>query len=385
MVKMSKSDLPAENAVPTRRAVLCSEYSVDLPLTSSVDPLEIRDRLGLPSYVDMDYFPMQNAVVTIWAAINAPEMHKLYPNVFEKKYCDRQIPALMFGGCAVKIHCKDANSGGLLARNVKDTDFIVPKKEGWKFYGILQRMHKAFGTHYMTFVTSNDRRFTNCRYGERYRATTINGVTEDGTPTITVMDVLCDTFNFRHKLDIRDAFERYRENLYTIGLENLLLSKAQFIMDGTKEEAERLKEHGQEHRILAYPYYDKGGVIIGMEEKDVKDVCAIFLDHPVKVDARVGGVAGTAGVGGAVTAGAAEIDTEKLNKVLRKDENLALTVRLNLGNMVEHPDVLGRWLGRNEVSTVTDRIEALLKCLPKVDKKKNKPWWNTAVETPVIE
>jgi hypothetical protein len=34
---------------------------------------------------------------------------------------------------------------------------------------------------------------------------------------------------------------------------------------------------------------------------------------------------------------------------------------------------------------VIQRIQELLEVLPVVDKKWDKPWWNTAVETPVIE
>jgi len=62
-----------------------------------------------------------------------------------------------------------------------------------------------------------------------------------------------------------------------------------------------------------------------------------------------------------------------------------LTVTLNLKNLVEKSDVLGKWMSKSEVSAVTDRINALLKELPTVDKKWDKPWWNTAVETPIIE
>ena len=62
-----------------------------------------------------------------------------------------------------------------------------------------------------------------------------------------------------------------------------------------------------------------------------------------------------------------------------------MTVTLNLKNLVEKSDVLGKWMSKSEVSAVTDRINALLKELPTVDKKWDKPWWNTAVETPIIE
>ncbi|MDQ7031260.1 MAG: hypothetical protein Q9M37_00870, partial [Desulfonauticus sp.] len=99
---------------------------------------------------------------------------------------------------------------------------------------------------------------------------------------------------------------------------------------------------------------------------DVRDVCAIFLDHEIG-------------------AGAEKIDAKKMHKVLKKDKKFTLTVRLNLGNIADKTDVLTEWMSKSEISTVTDRIEELLKQLPVVDKKWNKPWWNTAVETPVIE
>jgi hypothetical protein len=57
-----------------------TSYEVDLPLTSYVDAEELRDSLGLPSYIDLSYFPMKSAMVVLWAAVNAPKLHELYPN-----------------------------------------------------------------------------------------------------------------------------------------------------------------------------------------------------------------------------------------------------------------------------------------------------------------
>jgi hypothetical protein len=119
-------------------------YDVELPLTSNVDPAELREQ----------------------------------------------------------IHCPSANSEGPLARAIKDTDFIVPKKQGVEFYKLLLNMDKAFGTHFKSFATANDRRFNAWRHGERYRVTTINGVTEDGLPTITVLDLFCDYIDLRHKVEV---------------------------------------------------------------------------------------------------------------------------------------------------------------------------------------
>lgn len=341
-------------------------YEVELPLTAEVDPDEIRSKIGLPSYIDLSYFPMKNALVTIWAALNAAELHNLYPQSFTKRVSDKPIPVLMFGGAAVKILCEHANGNSTLSRKMKDTDFIVPKKQGSNFYKLLLGMDKAFGTRYTSFRTKSDAIFNGMRHGERYRIRTINGVTAEGVPTVTVLDIFCDSINLRHEVEVKEAFEKHRENLYTIGLENLIMSKAQFITDFPKKGLEELEKNGCEYRILPYQYYTADKIVLGMEEKDVKDVCAIFLDHPVGK-------------------GSEEIDADRMRKALEKDSKLALTVTLNLRNLAEKPETLERWMNKTDVAMVVDRIQALLEVLPKVDKKWDKPWWNTAVETPMIE
>ncbi|MGQ9782278.1 MAG: hypothetical protein ACUVQ8_08620 [Nitrososphaeria archaeon] len=340
-------------------------YDIELPLTSYVNPLELRDKLCLPSYIDVNYYPMEWGIVALYAAINAPRLHELYPNVFEKRVSKELIPALFFGGAAVKIHCQSANGTGPLARGIKDTDFIVPKKQGMDFYRLLLNLDKLFGTKYKSFATKNDKRFNAWRYGERYRLTTINGITASGTPTITVLDLFCDNIDLRHKIQIKEAFEEFKDNLYTIGLEHLVLTKAQLITDLPKEKVNEFKEHGQDYRILSYPFYASDKMIIGMEEKDVKDVCAIFLDHPIGE-------------------GAEEVNARKMRRMLDKDKKFALTVTLNLKNIVEKEDVLKKWLSSGQTEVIVDRIQALLKELPYVDKKWDKPWWNTAVETPIL-
>jgi hypothetical protein len=307
-------------------------------------------------------------MVILYAAMNAPKLHELYPNAFEKKVSDKPIPALLFGGAAVKIHCQSANGTGRLARAIKDTDFIVPKKQGINFFKLLLGMDKAFGTMYTSFATANDRRFNMWRAGERYRLTTINGITADGLPTITVLDLFCNRINLRHRVEVKDLslFERYKENLYTVGLEGLLLSKGQFIFDMPKETIEALKQKGQEYRILQYPYFARDRIIIGMEEKDLKDVAAMFLDHDVGK-------------------GNEKINVQQMRKAFENDKKLALTVTLNIRNLVERPEILAKWLSKSEASAVAGKIEAFFKELPKVDKKWDRPWWNTEVETPIIQ
>ena len=341
-------------------------YEVEIPLTSNVDPEEIRNKLGLPQYIDLNYFPMKTALVTLWAAQNAPELHKTHPSAYEKKVSDKPINVLMFGGAAVKILCEHANGANPLARQIKDTDYITPKKQGNEFYKLLLGLEKAFGTCYKSFKTKSDAIFNAMRQGDRYRIRTINGVTQEGMPTGTVLDIFCDSINLRHKIDIKDEFEKNQENLHTIGLENLLLSKTQFIMDYPKAEQEELKKCNCEYRILPYSHYAPDMLVLGMEEKDIKDVCVIFIDHPIGKESGA-------------------LDADKLRKILEKDTKLALTVTLNLQNLVQKPEILERWIKKSDASKVENRIHELLNTLPTVDKKWNKPWWNTAVETPKIQ
>jgi hypothetical protein len=227
-------------------------------------------------------------------------------------------------------------------------------------------MEQAFGTCYKSFKTKSDAIFNAMRQGDRYRIRTINGVAPDGTPTTTVLDLFCDSINLRHKIDVKEEFNRPKENMHTIGLENLILSKTQFIMDFPKTEQEQLKKCNCEYRILDYPHYANNMFVLGMEEKDTKDICVIFLDHPIGD-------------------GMGAIDAEKLKKTLEKDTKLALTVTLNLQNLVQKPETLERWMKKPDTTKVRDRVNELLASLPKVDKKWGKPWWNTAVETPLIQ
>lgn len=353
------------------KAVLYEEvggekYEVNLPLTSYVDIKTLMNELGLPSYIDLEYFPMRSAIVTIWASQKASELHELYPNAYEKRISKEPIAALLFGGAAMKVQCPHSNGKGGLSRSLKDVDLIVPKKQGSRFCKLLLSMDKAFGTQCRYFRTKADRLFNAMRQGERYRVRTINGITSDGLPTVAVLDLFCDSIDLRHKIEVKDSFESCKENLYTIGLENLILSKAQFIMDFPKSDVNLLEQQQQEFRILPYSWYSPDQVILGMEEKDVKDVCAIFLDH-------------------SIGEGKGEIDGKKMRKILKKDKKLALTVTLNLQNLTRRTKMLEKWVTSSEARAIVDRVQGLLNVLPEVENRWDKPWWNTAVETPMIE
>ena len=360
---------PSKNGVG--KAVLFQEidgttYDVGLPLDSKVDIKEIMTELSLPNYIDLEYYPMRSAIVTLWASQKASELHKLYPHAYEKEISNKSISTLLFGGGAVKIHCQHSNGKGALSRAIKDMDTIIPKSQGSNFIRLLLNMDKAFGTQFKFFKTKADALFNAMRQGQRYRVKAVNGVTEQGLPTVTVLDIFCDCIDLRHKVEVKDSFDHCRQNLFTIGLEYLILSKCQLIMDLPKTDLNLVEQQGQTFRILPYDHYSQDKIILGMEEKDTRDVCAIFLDHPVGE-------------------GAEQINVGKIRKALEKDKKLALTVTLNLQNLIGRTGLMEKWMSKSEASSVVERVRAVLDACPRIDKKWDKPWWNTAVETPLIE
>jgi hypothetical protein len=339
-------------------------YEVELPLSSNIDIKQVVEELGIPNYVNLENLAVKRAIVTIWAAINAPKLN--FSEEIKKKL-KRPIVPLLFGGMAVKIHCPSANiPGGPLNRHVKDSDFIVQKHDAPIFIKIMLELDKLFGSYYLYFITKGDRWFNALRGGKRYRVRGICDIGGDGIPQVGVIDIFCDQLPFRHTIEIsKNYFEKAREYIYTIGLENLLLSKCQFIFSLPKDKEEELREAGQEFRILPYKYL-KNEVAIGMELKDLKDVAAILIDHEIGE-------------------GPEYINVNLIKRILSKDKRFALTVRLNLQNLIDRVDVLKKeGLSSLDVNKVVDRATEILKEIPLVDKKWEKPWWNINVETPKI-
>jgi hypothetical protein len=128
----------------------------------------------------------------------------------------------------------------------------------------------------------------------------------------------------------------------------------------------QISDAGMSYRVLDYPFFKPDRIILGMELKDIKDVCAILADNLVGSEPR-------------------SISLDKINRVLRNDEKYALTCRLNLQNLVQNSQILdGLNIGRSTVSRIIEGVEAILNRLPVVDKKWSNPRWNQDVETPQI-
>ena len=339
-------------------------YEVDLPLSSSIDINQVVKELGMPNYIDFKSLAIKRTLVTIWAAVNAPQLN--FSKEIKKKLKGPIVP-LLFGGMAVKIHCPSANiPSGSLNRHIRDYDFVVQKHEAPLFVKIMLELDKLFGSSYLYFITKGERWFNALRGGERYRIRGICDIIDDGTPQIGVIDIFCDKLPFRHTIEIsKKYFEKAKENFYTIGLENLLLSKCQFIFSLPRGKERELREAGQEFRILPYKYL-KNEIAIGMELKDLKDVAAILLDHEIGE-------------------GPEYINIDIIKSILSKDKKFALTVRLNLQNLIDQADLLKReGLSAFDINKIVNRASEILKEIPLVDKKWEKPWWNVDVETPKI-
>jgi hypothetical protein len=343
---------------------------VELPLSSKVKPEEfaqIRDELEIPSYVDLEYLPIKASLVMLKAARNAHKLHEEFPDVIEKRISKNPLNILIFGGGAFKLHCPSCNAGGVFERELHDIDIVVPRKQGGAIRKLLLALGDLYGTMFLHFMSTSDKIFAMQRRGSRFRLRSIKTISnEDSLPTVEVMDILTNEIDMRHTVNVEDELkEDPKKLLYTIGLEKMIATKCQFILDMDKEIIPELEKAGVLYRQLHYDHYNKDKIIIGMEKKDIKDVSAAFLDHPLGE-------------------GPNAIDVEKMKKIL-SDKKILKTVRLNLENLLHNQDVItDAGATQSQISTIITKIEDLLEQLPTSDKKWSKPWWNLDVETPEI-
>jgi len=355
-----------------KRCILFKDYDgttfeLDTPLTSKVNYEQVRKDLEVPDYVERLSFHIERGLVTVWAGLNAPRMRELFPIAATLKPVKEPIPVLFFGGAAVRMLCPSTNqSSSPFFRELNDIDFIAPKNRAQDLYKLLLVLSDFCGTRYHYFVARSDHRFNAMRAGRRYRVRTVQKICEDGSVECGVLDIFTDAVDLRHKVDVCEMFSFLKENLYTIGVNNVLLTKCQYIFDVPAGVRSELVSQQLDYRILDYPHYRKDRLLIGIEEKDMKDVCALLLDHGIGEDKD-------------------RINLDKMRKVLERDKKFALTFRLNLESILRNETII-REIGIPSVciTQIFSRIHTILEAMPKVDKKWSNPWWNVDVETPQI-
>jgi len=342
-------------------------YEVETPLSSKVNYETIRENLGIPDYVDKSSFTMERGLVTIWAGLNAHRLKELFPKATFQKTIKEPIPTLFFGGAAVRMLSPSANKpSSPFFRELNDIDLIAPRKHAQELYKLLLSLGEICGTRYYHFAARSDCRFNAMRAGKRYRVRTIEKILEDGSLQCGVLDIFTDSINLRHKVDVREEFKSLKENLYTIGVNNVILSKCQFIFDVPLSARDELTRQHMDYRILHYPYYRSDRLLLGIEEKDIKDICALFFDHEVGNEKS-------------------NINPEKMRKILEKDKKFTLTFRLNLENILRNEEFLQKLgFSKADITKIFSRIQKVLDAVPEVEKKWSNPWWNVDVETPQI-
>jgi hypothetical protein len=344
-----------------------TRYEVETPLTSSIDYKQIRTELHIPDYVDPSSYLLERGIVTIWAARNPGNLSRLGHAPEGLKIKNEIIPVLFFGGGAVKMLCPVANQrSSPLCRDIDDIDLIASRKRAQDLYKLLLALGDACGTRYYHFVTRTDRRFNAMRAGKRYRVRAIDKILSEDSLKPGTLDIFTDEIDLRHKVDVRAALADPEGHVYTIGVENVLMAKCQYIFDVPKSDHKELVDQGLEYRILNYPPYRSDKLLMGIEEKDIKDICSIFMDHDIGE-------------------GIDRVDPGKIRLVMAKDRKFALTFRLNLENFQRNENFLkGIGLSDSEKERVVSGVAAILDALPEVDKKWSSPWWNVDVETPQI-
>jgi len=355
-----------------RRCILFRDYDgttyeLETPLSSRVDYEQIRKNLEVPDYVDRLNFQIERGLVTVWAGLNAHRMRELFPTVALPKVFKEPIPVLFFGGAAVRMLCQSANQpSGPFFRELNDIDLIAPRNLAQDLCKILLALGDLCGTRYHYFVTRSDRRFNAMRAGKRYRVRTIEKILEGDSVQSGVLDIFTDSIDLRHKVDVREVFRSPKENLYTIGVNSILLTKCQFIFDVHATVRDELVRQQLDYRILNYPHYRSDRLLIGIEEKDIKDLCALFLDHEIGEEEG-------------------NVNPDKIRRILERDKKFLLTFRLNLENMLRNETLL-REIGvpSADITQIFSRIQNVLDAIPKVEKKWSNPWWNVDVETPQI-
>jgi hypothetical protein len=342
-------------------------YEVETPLSSKVSYETVRKHLEIPDYVDKSSFTMERGLVTVWAGLNAHRVKELFPEATLQKPVKEPIPTLFFGGAAVRMLSPSANKpSSPFFRELNDIDLIALKNRAQDLYKLLLSLGEICGTRYYHFAARSDCRFNAMRAGKRYRVRTIEKILEDGSLQCGVLDIFTDAVDLRHKVDVREEFSFPKENLYTIGVENVILSKCQFIFDVPLSARDELIRQHMDYRILSYPHYRSDRLLIGIEEKDMKDICALFFDHEIGNEKN-------------------NINPEKMRKILEKDKKFALTFRLNLENILRNEAVLQEiGFSKADITKFFSRIQKVLEIVPKVEKKWSNPWWNVDVETPQI-
>lgn len=350
---MSELILMADSYCIFENSALQEKLEVKAPLQSLVNIEELKREIGTPSYVDLSNFQMMKAVLILWAS--------KHPDRFIEGATSEPLRVALFGGGAFKLHCPSANKGSF-SRQIGDIDLATSKKNGKLLVKVLCNLAEKSGSKFFHGITSADKRFNGLRGGTRYRVHTIKDIDEEGAPIGGLADIFCDRLTFCHTIDVREELNEVGDNFFTIGLENLIISKTQLIKSVVKDEVTEFETN----RILAE--FDKKHLLIGMEIKDMQDLAAALYDHDLGD-------------------GVDKINVDILGRKLQKDWGMWKTVTMNLKNMWERPRLITDVFGadKEQLELINEKLAKIIEQLNgKYAAKRNftltKQWWEGVEE-----
>jgi hypothetical protein len=307
-----------------------------LPLAFETDPAQARKALGLPEYVDTGDPVIAHAVGLLQALSVELPGHAF----------------ALLGGAAYRFRSPTSNSETSgLRRPLHDVDLCCHHADSKALLTTLLSLGKRHGSALTVVETHADRMFNALMGGRRLRLHNINQVVE-GRGVLGTIDVLADEFQFCHNLDITDDITEGPRDGHTLPLSTLLLTKLQFIQSIPTEH--RAQVPG---RVLGP--FGKHELIIGPEDKDVRDILALLIDRPL--GDRPG-----------------EISLNRFTRPLASDWGFWTTVRLNLDHLKESPIFLS--LPDEVRPRVLQKIGALRSATDGVQPKRRfgflqREWW----------
>ncbi|HLY77603.1 MAG TPA: hypothetical protein VKT21_06930 [Thermoplasmata archaeon] len=266
-----------------------------LPLSFATEPARSRQALGLPETVDTGDPVMARAVAMLHGlSVDLPGH-----------------PIALLGGVAYRFRSPSSNALTTgLRRPLHDIDIACHHGDAKKVHAALLALGTRHGSAVSVVETHADRMFNALMGGRRLRLHNVNEVVA-GRCVLGTIDVLADEFRFCHNLDLTADISQAPKDGHTLGLATLLLTKLQFIQSIPAEH--RAQVPG---RVLGP--FGKKELLIGPEDKDVRDILALLIDRSLGEDPG-------------------EISPARFIQPLQSDWGFWTTVRLNLDHLTRSP------------------------------------------------
>jgi hypothetical protein len=307
-----------------------------LPLAFQTEPEASRRALGLPEYVDVSDSVMAHAVGVLHAMSQDLPGHDI----------------ALLGGVAFRFRSPSSNSNTSgLRRPLHDIDLSCHHADVKKVHSALLGLGLRHGSALSIVETHADRMFNALMGGRRLRLHNVNEVV-GGRCVLGTIDLLADEFKFCHNMDLKADISQAPKDGHTLPLSTLLLTKLQFI------QSIPARDSGQVTGRILGPF-GKREVVIGPEDKDVKDILALLMDR--SLGDNFGEISPTAFVG-----------------PLSSDWGFWTTVRMNLDHIAKSP--LFEQLPPESRETVRSKVETLRAATEKVQPKRrfgflSREWW----------